>query len=278
MNDGRKTKKQLLNELVRLRKHVTKIKTIEHEYVEKEKVFQESVEKFRLVFENAFDGISIFEEFEDPSDPENRRLVDCNARYAEMAGRSREELIKMGRTRGLAKSITPNNLQSIINGVIFRGMFSWLRPDGKDNIIEYTAVPITIQGKKFTIGIDRDITERVRMEEALRRAQTGLEQRVEERTSELVDANARLKEEIAERKRAEAEREQLITELQSALADVKTLSGLIPICAHCKKIRNDQGYWTQLEAFIQDRSNAEFTHGICPDCVEKLYPDYNKKK
>jgi PAS domain S-box-containing protein len=83
---------------------------------------------------------------------------------------------------------------------------------------------------------------------------------------------------ITERKKAEAEREKLITQLQDALADVKLLSGLVPICANCKKIRDDQGYWTQIESYIQDRSDAKFSHSICPDCAAKLYPNYNFKK
>ena len=82
---------------------------------------------------------------------------------------------------------------------------------------------------------------------------------------------------ITERKKAEAEREKLITELQDALADVKLLSGLVPICASCKKIRDDQGYWTQIESYIQDRSDAKFSHSICPDCAQKLYPQYMAK-
>jgi len=70
------------------------------------------------------------------------------------------------------------------------------------------------------------------------------------------------------------ERERLIHELQEALAKVKKLSGFLPICASCKKIRNDQGYWMQIEAYIRDHSEAEFSHGICPECMKKLYPDY----
>jgi PleD family two-component response regulator len=62
-------------------------------------------------------------------------------------------------------------------------------------------------------------------------------------------------------------------ELQEALAKIKTLSGLLPICASCKKIRDDQGYWTQLEYYISEHSEAEFTHGCCPECMKKLYPE-----
>jgi PAS domain S-box-containing protein len=83
---------------------------------------------------------------------------------------------------------------------------------------------------------------------------------------------------ISQRKRAEEEREKLIKKLQAALADVKTLSGFIPICASCKKIRDDQGYWNQIEAYIQEHSGAEFSHSICPDCMKKLYSNSYKKK
>ena len=63
-------------------------------------------------------------------------------------------------------------------------------------------------------------------------------------------------------------------ELHEALSKVMTLSGMLPICASCKKIRDDQGYWKQLEEYISTHSEATFSHGICPDCTQKLYPDY----
>lgn len=67
----------------------------------------------------------------------------------------------------------------------------------------------------------------------------------------------------------------LIMQLQTAIAEVKTLSGLFPICASCKKIRDDQGYWNRIEKYISDHSSAEFSHSICPECAKKLYPDIN---
>jgi PAS domain S-box-containing protein len=79
---------------------------------------------------------------------------------------------------------------------------------------------------------------------------------------------------ISERKRHLIEREKMITQLRSALDNVKTLNGLLPICSHCKKIRNDTGYWTQVEDYISQHSEIEFTHGLCPDCAHKLYPEY----
>ena len=78
---------------------------------------------------------------------------------------------------------------------------------------------------------------------------------------------------ISQRKIAEQERERLIRELQDALAKVKALSGLLPICASCKKIRDKRGQWHSLESYIREHTEADFSHGICPVCREKLYPD-----
>ncbi len=78
---------------------------------------------------------------------------------------------------------------------------------------------------------------------------------------------------ITDRKRVELEREQVIRELQTALAQVRTLSGLLPICSSCKNIRDDKGYWIQIEDYVRNHSEADFTHGICPDCRGKLYPE-----
>lgn len=78
---------------------------------------------------------------------------------------------------------------------------------------------------------------------------------------------------ITERKAAEAERERLIQELKQAVARVKSLSGLLPMCASCRKIRDPQGAWHELENYIRSHTEADFTHGICPDCRRELYPD-----
>jgi len=83
---------------------------------------------------------------------------------------------------------------------------------------------------------------------------------------------------VSQRKRMENEREELIADLKQALSHVKKLGGLLPICASCKKIRDDKGYWNQVERFIHNHSGAQFSHGICPDCAARLYPDYIKKE
>lgn len=103
-------------------------------------------------------------------------------------------------------------------------------------------------------------------------------QKIEE---ELRSTNARLLREIDERKRVEKEKELVITKLSEALENVKLLRGLLPICANCKKIRDDKGYWNQIESYIEKHSDAQFSHGICEECAEVLYADsewYKKRK
>ncbi len=77
--------------------------------------------------------------------------------------------------------------------------------------------------------------------------------------------------------RAERERDRLIVQLEEALAKVKKLSGLLPICAGCKKIRDDNGYWNQIELYLKEHSDAIMTHSICPECAKKYYPELNIK-
>lgn len=81
---------------------------------------------------------------------------------------------------------------------------------------------------------------------------------------------------ITERKKAEEEKETLIRELQEALAKVKTLSGLLPICSSCKKIRNDEGYWVEVERYISKHAEVGFSHALCPECMKKIYPKHYK--
>jgi PAS domain S-box-containing protein len=80
---------------------------------------------------------------------------------------------------------------------------------------------------------------------------------------------------ISDRKFVESERECLIDELQKTISEVKILRRFLPICASCKKIRDDEGYWTQIEEYIHAHTDARFSHGICPDCAKKLYPEVN---
>jgi PAS domain S-box-containing protein len=83
---------------------------------------------------------------------------------------------------------------------------------------------------------------------------------------------------ITDRKQAELEKEKLIDDLKKALEEINTLRGILPICVGCKKIRDDQGYWHQVEAYIHAHSGVEFSHGLCPDCAKRLYPGFFKDK
>ena len=122
------------------------------------------------------------------------------------------------------------------------------------------------------------------MASVLRQHNAYLEAEVLERTLELTNVNSALKEEIAERRRAEsalhakgAEHRKTIEQLTEALAQIKTLNGLLPICSGCKKIRDDKGYWSQIESYITAHSGAQFTHGLCPDCTKNYFPELDIK-
>ncbi len=93
-----------------------------------------------------------------------------------------------------------------------------------------------------------------------------LEERVSERTRELSDVNGRLELEISEHKNT-------IAKLEETLNEIKQLRGILPICSYCKKIRDDAGYWKQLEEYLLDHSDAKFSHGLCPECAKKFFPD-----
>ena len=141
-----------------------------------------------------------------------------------------------------------------------------LRQDGHQFHMDMAVNEAQLGGEVVYTIMLRDVTERVAAQRVLHQSKEELEHRVKERTTALEETNVRLHEEIA-RRRA------LIQELQLALGEIKTLSGLLPICASCKKIRDDKGYWNQIEVFIRDHSDAEFSHGMCPDCITQLYPE-----
>lgn len=92
-----------------------------------------------------------------------------------------------------------------------------------------------------------------------------------------VNAIATTERDITERKLREKELLQTISELRKALEEVRTLRGFLPICASCKKIRDDTGYWQQIEFYIREHTEADFTHGICPDCATALKQSYSER-
>ncbi len=138
--------------------------------------------------------------------------------------------------------------------------------------IEIRAIP-RLDGNGKVLGlihIVRDISSRKLREEELQLHRDHLELMVRQRTGEITAVNERLQKEIAEKRRAGAEAERLIKQFREELSKVKKISGWLRMCARCKKIQDDQGYWKQVEAYIFEHSNAQFTHGICPACAGKL--------
>jgi PAS domain S-box-containing protein len=144
-----------------------------------------------------------------------------------------------------------------------------LRREGGRFHMELAVSFLELAGDAFYTVIARDVSDRIRTQEALHEAHATLEARVEERTAEL-------RAQMEARARIEAHREKLVGELRVAVSQIRTLRGLLPICASCKRVRDDTGYWQQIESFVRDHSEAEFSHGICPECRDTLYPELRK--
>jgi hypothetical protein len=83
---------------------------------------------------------------------------------------------------------------------------------------------------------------------------------------------------VSDEKIKAARNKELVAELREAMEEVKVMSGFLPICASCKKIRDDDGYWEQIESYISQHTDATFSHSLCPECLHKLYPEFEKKK
>lgn len=195
--------------------------------------------KYRALFENANDAIFLVRD---------NKFADCNKKTLSMFGCTMERII--GQTPyGLSPPFQPDGADSkekVLEKMraAFNGdsqFFEWrhCRYDGSTFDTEVSLNRVVLNDETLIQAIVRDVTERRQYEEKL---------------------------------------EGLVCELQEALAKVKVLSGFIPICASCKKIRDDRGYWEQIEVYITEHSDALFSHGICPECARKLYPDHYKEK
>jgi DNA-binding response OmpR family regulator len=139
-----------------------------------------------------------------------------------------------------------------------------------------TAVDERVEALK--LGAVDFVAKPFQVEELLARVQLQLELRrlrlrTEQQAAGLQRANDELQRENAERVRTEQALREKNAELETALAKVKMLSGLLPICSGCRKVRDDQGYWGQVENYIEQHSNVTFSHGLCPDCLKRLYPE-----
>lgn len=199
-----------------------------------EKELREAEIRYRTLFENANDAIFMMDE---------NRFIECNPKTLEMFGCTREQIL--GHTplqfsppeQPDGSDSTGKALKKIASAMQGEPQqFEWrhTRYDGTPFETEVMLNRLEISGRLYLQAIVRDISGRKRAEERLRTANMGL---------------------------------------VKALAEVKTLSGMLPICAGCKKIRDDQGYWDQIETYIVHHTDATFTHGLCPDCMKKYFPD-----
>jgi len=172
-------------------------------------------------------------------------IIDSNPAAASMYGYSNEEL-KEKRATDLIKQeywhVLDEFKKESESNRVFKTETIDLRKDGTEIHVDVRGTKIRRDQKDYFLIILRDVTEI---------------------------------------KSHELEREKLIVELKEKVSQINTLSGLLPICASCKNIRDDRGYWNQIEGYIQDHSEAEFSHSLCPECSEKLYgnqPWYRKNK
>ena len=169
-------------------------------------------------------------------DPETGQIVDANSAARRFYGYSEEQFRQL--TIQDINQLPPDEVQERMQQASASERLDFVFPhklaDGTIRLVEVHSGAVQHQGRELLFSILFDVTER---------------------------------------EEAQADRERLIEELSHTLAKVKTLSGLLPICSSCKKIRDDTGYWQQLEEYIGTHSGAEFTHGICPDCAKELYPE-----
>jgi len=223
---------------------------------------------YRAIFSQSPDGILII--------GTDGKMLDFNESAHSKLGYSREEFLRLS-LRDIDPYQTSEEIEASIKEVLRKGGADFevkhRTKDGGMRDVQVITKAIELSGRMVFLTIWRDITKRKRDEEALNLHRFNLEELVEERSAELKKLNDELQNDISERIRVENEREKLITELREALARIKILTGLLPMCAWCKKIRDDKGYWKKVETYIREHTDATFTHGICPDCLKKVDPE-----
>lgn len=195
--------------------------------------------KYRALFDSTPDAVMM---------TDRNAFLDCNAATLEMFGFASTEEFVSRRPADVSPPQQPDGRDSVeasvgyIEKALAEGsaFFEWVhqKKDGTVFPAEVMLSRVIVEGRPVTQALVRDVSLR---------------------------------------KKIEAEREELIKELQETLKQVKTLKGFFPICTSCKKIRDDKGYWDQIESYLHKHTDADFTHSICPECREKLYPELFKK-
>jgi PAS domain S-box-containing protein len=232
MKDENKVKKQLIHELVELREKIAKFETGATESEHLEGKLRESEERFRRIFEDGPLGMII-------AGPDYK-ILKANRAICKMLGYAEAELL--GRSIGEITHVEDIEKSADLSKQLL-----------------YGEVPLFQLEKRYVKKTGETLW--VNLTVAAIRGQKG----------EVLYALGMV-EDISTRKLIEQERERLIGELHEARTRIKTLRGLLPMCAWCKKIRNDKGYWQKVETYIQEHSDATFTYGICPECLNKVAP------
>ncbi len=202
-----------------------------------EKTLQENEKKYRTLFNSSADAISII-------NLDTGKFVDCNKAAVELhdtgnrenyIGLTSDQLSPKFQPNGeLSSKLSAEYIQTAFKEGVKTFEWTHCKSDGTPFPVIVTLSAMVLGEKRFVLAFGKDITDR---------------------------------------KQAEEGREKLIKALQEALENVKTLRGLLPICAKCKKIRDDKGYWNSLEGYIEEHSSASFSHGICSECSDELYGD-----
>jgi len=164
------------------------------------------------------------------------RVVEANRRFAEMLGYTREEVLGL-KVWDWEAEYSPEQIRELHAACDRTGHkieTRHRRRDGKIIEVDLSNSGMLYQGQKYVFCICRDITEK---------------------------------------KRADREKEQLIRELSESLAEIKPLRGILPVCSYCKRLRDDRGYWEQVDVYLDKHSDVDISHGVCPDCMEEHHPD-----
>ena len=171
-------------------------------------------------------------------DPDNADIVDANPAATAYYGWSYKEITskKITDINTLTKVRVYNEIERASKEDCRHFLFRHRLANGDIRDVEVYSGPLIIHGRKLLYSIIHDITER---------------------------------------KRAQEERDRLIHDLQEAMSEIKTLKGILPFCSFCKKIRDDKGYWEKVDVYIRKHSQADISHGVCPECMQKHYPEVN---
>lgn len=263
MHNNGKKKEQLINELQEMRKRVVEL--------EKEKaVWNQTMKAIRAIEANYGLLLSLSAESDAIVivDARTQQIVDANDSALKLYGYSREEFLRLKAIELSAKQKKSiEHIKKVARekpGVVSPGPVQRLhkKKDGTIFPVEISSGVFTLQDRKMICAIFRGITKHKQAEEELRQSEAVF------RT--IID--------ITEQNRAEKALALERDKLQGVLAKRKNMNGMLPICASCKKIRDDKGYWNQIEKYISDHFDIEFSHSICPECITKIYPDLESDK